>query len=90
MEDSHKGGPSSRLLSSINTGQIRSIVDYLFMIYQISDRVLRLLPFSYTSDAESGLRSSGASVAATAGHKKPSNMTQAKDGPGVFKVEGCT
>ncbi|KAK9935870.1 hypothetical protein M0R45_012744 [Rubus argutus] len=57
LEDSHKGGPSSRLLSSINT------------------------------DAESGLRSSGASVAATAGHKKPSNMTQVKDGPGVFKVE---
>ncbi|XP_062013646.1 transcriptional adapter ADA2b [Rosa rugosa] len=57
LEDSHKGGPSSRLLSSINT------------------------------DAESGVRSSGASVAATAGHKKPSNMIQVKDGPGVFKVE---
>ncbi|KAL6207244.1 hypothetical protein ACLB2K_024488 [Fragaria x ananassa] len=55
VEDSHKGGPSSRLLSSINT------------------------------DAESGVRSSG--VAAIAGHKKPSNMTQVKDGPGVFKVE---
>lgn len=29
-------------------------------------------------------------MAAIAGHKKPSNMTQVKDGPGVFKVEGCT
>ncbi|XP_021831703.1 transcriptional adapter ADA2 [Prunus avium] len=56
-EDMHKGGHSSRLLSSINT------------------------------DAESGLRSSGASVAAAAGNKKPSNMAQVKDGPGVIKVE---
>lgn len=45
---------------------------------------------SYTSDAESGLRSSGASVAAAAGNKKPSNMAQVKDGPGVIKVEGDT
>ncbi|KAI5330742.1 hypothetical protein L3X38_020868 [Prunus dulcis] len=56
-EDMHKGGHSSRLLSSINT------------------------------DAESGLRSSGASVAAAAGNKKPSNMAQVKDGHAVIKVE---
>ncbi|KAM1918465.1 hypothetical protein ACFX13_037941 [Malus domestica] len=58
VEDTHKGGPSGRLMSSMN------------------------------SDVESGLRSSGANVAAAAaGNKKPSNMAQVKDGPGVIKLE---
>ncbi|KAF3451211.1 hypothetical protein FNV43_RR07304 [Rhamnella rubrinervis] len=58
LEDMHKGGPSSSLLSSLNT------------------------------DAEPGVRSSGANSAATAANKKPSKMTQVKDSPTIVKVEG--
>lgn len=46
--------------------------------------------FSYTSEVESGVRSSSSSSAATAANKKASNMAQVKDGPGVIKVEGET
>ncbi|KAF3451863.1 hypothetical protein FNV43_RR07959 [Rhamnella rubrinervis] len=56
-QDMHKGGPSSSLLSSLNT------------------------------DAEPGVRSSGANSAATAANKKPSKMTQVKDSPTIVKVE---
>ncbi|PON90270.1 Transcriptional adaptor [Trema orientale] len=54
IEDSHKVGSSSRLLSSLNT--------------------------------DSGPRSGGINVVATAPNKKP-NVTQVKDGPGIVKVE---
>lgn len=41
-----------------------------------------------TTEAESGIRSSGSNTSATTSVKKASNISQVKAGPGVTKVEG--
>lgn len=96
VEDSHKGGSSGYLLSSLIAGEPK--YDWLVLNALSNDLLYQKVGFvifwfcifvSCNSDVESGVHSSGSSAALAASNKKASNIAQVEDVAGV-KVEGVT